>query len=94
MEEHVFNGSYLNGCNVNIPKWCGLNLSPEQEDSLWWNMNETDLLEQAGGYVDITRQDDGNIPGTADTHYSVSCDDVEKFKESLRKEILEIIGGK
>jgi hypothetical protein len=92
MEEHIFNGSYIDGCNVDIPKWCGLILTPEQEEKLWEDINETDLLEGAGGYVDITRQDDGNVPGMDDTYYSVSCSDVEEFKASLRKFILEVIG--
>jgi hypothetical protein len=93
MSNLLFRGSYMDGCGVDLPTWCGLDLTSEQEDILWNDINEHDLLLIAGGDVDIDEEFDSDHPGQSDTFYSVSCNDITEFKTSLRKEILEIIAA-
>lgn len=90
----IFMGSYIDGCDVDLVHWCGLELTDAQSDQLWGNINSTDLLEQAGAYVETEEEIDDAAPGMNDTYYSVTCDDVDKFRESLKAEILSIISEK
>lgn len=73
---------------MNLPHWAGLKLTNKQHDSLWNDVNETDLLEAAGAIVEIDEQIDDAGPGMNDTYYTVYCSDVEEFRESLKTEIL------
>lgn len=82
--EKVFSGSYIDGCEVNILEWAGVELTDAQYDKLWSVVNETDLIEEAGGFVEIDEVIEDAPPGMNDTYYSVYCSDVEEFKECLR----------
>ena len=87
----LFGGSYLDGCEVNLLDWCGLELTDEEEDRL--DIETTDLLEEAGAYVEIDREIDDAPPGMNDTYYSVYCSDEESFKRNLKAKIIELISG-
>lgn len=87
----VFEGSYIDGCSVNIVSWCGLELTDEQHDKLVNASNETDLLEAAGADVQIDCAAEDLPPGMNDTWYSVNCDDIKAFKAGLQSTILRLI---
>jgi hypothetical protein len=87
----VFEGSYIDGCSVDIVSWCGLELTDQQHDSLLNAKNETDLLEEAGAEVQIEYAAEELPPGMNDTWYSVYCDDIDAFKASLRSTILQLV---
>ena len=87
----VFEGSYIDGCSVDIVRWCGLELTDEQHDALPNAMNDTDLLEAAGAEVQIDDAAEDLPPGMNDTWYSVYCEDIDAFKASLRSTILRLI---
>lgn len=80
----AFTGSYIDGCEVDIPSWAGIKLTDAQHDSLWSDINETDLIEEAGGFVEIDEAIEDLRPGMNDTYYSVYCSDVEDFKDRIR----------
>jgi hypothetical protein len=91
--DELFRGSYIDGCGVNLVDWCGLKLTNDQDNKLWGQINDTDLIERAGGFVDIEEQIDDAPPGMNDTYYSVTCLDEKTFKESLQEEIMAIVNG-
>jgi hypothetical protein len=86
--EIVFRGSVCDGVDVDLVEWCGLpKLSDEQHDRLWGATNETDLIELCdSAFIQITGEFDGG-PGQSDDLYQVETQEVDKFKEELRKVI-------
>ena len=88
----VFTGSYIDGCKVDLPTWAGVELTDDQHDRLWSDINETDLIEEAGGFVEIDEAIEDAPPGMNDTYYSVYCSDVEEFKDSIRTVIFARTG--
>lgn len=91
-DEPLFGGSYIDGCDVDLVEWCGLELVDEQLDKLWGEINANDLLEEAGACVVIEEAIDDAPPGMNDTYYSVLGDE-DELKEGLKREILAIING-
>ncbi len=83
-------GSYMDGCNIDLPRWCGLELTDEEHNALWGHINTRDLLEAAGAYLEIEEGPD-DTPGMSDTYYTVSYDD--EFKGKLKENILNIINN-
>ncbi|MDC3225021.1 hypothetical protein OAU26_08810 [Mariniblastus sp.] len=87
-DDDTITGSYVNGCDVNLISLCGLDLSDDQNDALWGNINEHDLLEAAGANLELEMDEDG-MPSMSDVYYIAHVDD--GFTESLKEVILEII---
>jgi hypothetical protein len=84
-------GSYLNGCGVGVVEWCGLELTDQEHDELWNDINETDLLEQAGAFVEVYREVDDALPGMNDTYYTVWYESEADLKRDLKAEIISIV---
>jgi len=90
--KEIFSGSYMNGLGIDLVKWAGMTLSDEQNNKLWGNINETDLLEICDNVViDVEEYDeeDDDTPTMSNTYYTVYSEDVEALKIELRQVIEE-----
>ena len=70
-------GSELNGFDVSIPAWAGLELTEAEEDRLYAETRLIRLVEEClGADLDVRREEDAG-PGMNDTYYTVWTYDVE-----------------
>lgn len=89
----IFEGSLMDGVNENLPIWCGLSLSDEDQDKIWMETNEIDLLMSCPS-IDYYEEEGPDIPLYSDTYYKFvvsSSKQLMNLKAELRKEILSII---
>lgn len=81
-------GSVYNGCEVNLIRFCGLELTDEQLNTLWANTTEYHLLIAAGADLEEDTFDEG-MSGQSDIGYTTVVTD--SFKNHLKEVILDII---
>ena len=89
----VFRGSTMDGVDVDLVSWCDLDeLTDEQYDKLWGEINETDLLELCASAEILFDGEIDETPGYSDSYYRVETDNQDKLKAELKALILEYSG--
>ena len=90
--EVVFQGSLMDGVDVDLVQWCGLPpLSDEQNDRLWGEINEQDLIELCASAEILPTGEIDEVAGQSDEYYQVEVENVGRFKQELRNAITDII---
>jgi len=90
----VCNGSLMDGLPIDLVRYCGLAaLSEAQEDLLWAENSDIDLVNQCSSAELVVTGDIDEMPGQSDEFYQLETDDVEKFKGELRQVINSILKG-
>ena len=85
----VFFGSLMNGLNVDLVTWCGMDpLSDKQHDLLWGTINEQDLLEECDAAEICFTEETDDQPGYSDAYYEVHCEDEMALKDQVRTAIM------
>ena len=90
----VSNGSLMDGLSIDLVRYCGLAVLFEaQEDLLWAENTDIDLVNQCSSAELVVTGDFDEIPGQSDEFYQLETDDLEKFKGELRQVINAILKG-
>ena len=92
-EKVVFEGSLMDGVDEDLPSWCGLSLTDEEQDIVTDEINQIDLLMRCPS-IDYYKEEGPDIPRFSDTFYKfVVCspEEEENLKDELKEEILSII---
>ena len=92
-EKVIFEGSLMDGVNEDLPTWCGLQLTDEDDEKIWEETNSIDLLMRCQS-INYYEEEGPDIPRFSDTYYKFVVDSPEEemnLKEELKEEILSII---
>ena len=92
-EKVIFEGSLMDGVNEDLPTWCGLTLTDEDDEKIWEETNSIDLLMRCPS-INYYEDEGPDIPRFSDTYYKFVVDSPEEemnLKEELKEEILSII---
>ena len=92
-EKVIFEGSLMDGVDEDLPSWCGLSLTDEEQDIVTDEINQIDLLMRCPS-IDYYEEEGPDIPRFSDTYYKFvvySTEEEENLKEELKEEILSII---
>jgi len=92
-EKVIFEGSLMDGVNQDLPTWCGLPLTDEDDEKIWEETNSIDLLMRCPS-INYYEDEGPDIPRFSDTYYKFVVDSPEEemnLKEELKEEILSII---
>ena len=82
----------MDGPNVNVLAWAGIDLSDEDHDKLFAHCTIEALVELcASADLEVTDEFEGDVPGSSDTFYEVRIDDPDSFKRELRDEIERLL---
>ena len=92
-EKVIFEGSLMDGVDEDLPSWCGLSLTDEEQDIVTDEINQIDLLMRCPS-IDYYKEEGPDIPRFSDTFYKFivySTEEEENLKDELKEEILSII---
>ena len=92
-EKVIFEGSLMDGVNEDLPTWCGLTLTDEDDEKIWEETNSIDLLMRCPS-INYYEEEGPDIPRFSDTYYKFVVDSPKEemnLKEELKEEILSII---
>ena len=92
-EKVIFEGSLMDGVNEDLPTWCGLTLTDEDDEKIWEETNSIDLLMRCPS-INYYEEEGPDIPRFSDTYYKFIVDspeEEENLKVELKEEILSII---
>jgi hypothetical protein len=86
----AFGGSMMDGPDVDVVAWAGVQLTEEEEDRLWSEHSVTDLLEECGG-VYVATEEGPDVPLYSDTFFTVFAPSAESLREELAAVILNTV---
>ena len=92
-EKVIFEGSLMDGVNEDLPTWCGLSLTDEDDEKIWEETNPIDLLMRCPS-INYYEKGGPDTPRFSDTYYKFVVDGSEEemnLKAELKEEILSII---
>jgi len=84
-----FSATLIDGLSINIFEISGLNYSEELSDAIWGNHNWQTLIDQCSSATIISLSEQDLVPGQSDEIFWIAIDDPIKFKQELRKVILD-----
>ena len=92
-ETFVCTADLFDGLSINIVSYCGLSpLSDEQEDTLWNEITEVQLVEECHTCDLIITGECDDGPGLSTISYDLITNNEDAFKAELRLEISYRIG--
>jgi len=92
-EKVIFEGSLMDGVDEDLPSWCGLSLTDEEQDIVTDEINQIDLLMRCPSII-YYKEEGPDIPRFSDTYYTFvvgSPQEEMNLKAELKEEILSII---
>jgi hypothetical protein len=84
-----FSATLIDGLSVDIFEISGLNYSEKLSDLIWGNHNWQTLIDQCSSATIISLSEQDLVPGQSDEIFWIAIDDPIKFKQELRKVILD-----
>ena len=92
-EKVIFEGSLMDGVRGDLPSWCGLSLTDEEQDIVTDAINQIDLLMLCPSII-YYKEEGPDIPRFSDTYYKFVVDSPQEemnLKAELKEEILSIL---
>ena len=86
-----FSASLMDGPDVDLLTFCGLQLSSEHQDVLSDSGPLSDLVERCDAAECIEVGDVDQIPGMSDVFYWIAINDADVFARQLREAIVQIL---
>jgi len=72
-DEFVFQGTLMEGPKIDLIELSGIQLTEEEEEKLWGEWNERNLLMETGVVAEIELYEVDEIPGQSDVWYEYRC---------------------
>ena len=86
-----FSGSLMNGSDIDVAELSGLNLTDEEEETLWWKTNERTLLLKCPCLEEI-EVGETDAPLYSDVYYRYEARCKEQLQEELKQAIKAVLG--
>ena len=84
-EEFVFNGSLIEGLDVDLVEISGLKLTDEEIERIWDNISPRDLIVDNELWCEeIELHEIDEVPGQSDSYYEYRCGNYDEFAEERR----------
>lgn len=94
MTVFICRGSYMDGVNIDVLRWCGLEtLTYEEQDNLWEKTTEVGLFENCSSCDVEETLGTEEMPGQSDIFVKVVTSNLSQCKLEIRRKILAIIKG-
>ena len=88
--ELIMQGSYMNGLNINLAEWCGLDeLTDEEHDKIWNATNDIEIITNCLN-ADVEETEGPDVPLMSDTYIYVRVPN-KKAHEALKDEVRECL---
>ena len=79
-----FGGTLIEGPDLDLLEFSGLELSEDDEERLWGDTNPRDLLMECPSVEEVELEEIDDQPGLSDSEYEYVVRDEEKFRKELR----------
>ena len=93
----ICNGSLMNGIDIDLLEWAGIDCTEDERDELWSEYTEIGLLNEcSSAYLDYNDGDDFNeLPGYSDRYFNVEViGDPNNLKKEIREFFYSVIQSK
>jgi len=91
LEEMILSGSLMDGPDLDLVAFAGLELSDEESDRLVDETNMRDLLCECESVQEVEKYEVDEIPGMSDVYYEYRVSDPVGLREEVRTLILDRI---
>lgn len=86
----IMQGSYMDGLDIDLVKWCGLPpLTDEEHDKVWGETSDIQIIQNCIN-ADVEEREGPDIPLMSDTFVKVTVFSEDEYK-NLKEEIRECI---
>ena len=93
----ICNGSLMNGIDIDLLEWAGIDCTEDERDELWSEYSEIGLLNEcSSAYLDYNDDDDfDELPGYSDRYFNVEViGDPNNLKKEIREFFYSVIQSK
>lgn len=93
-EEFVFNGSLIEGLDVDLVEISGLKLTDEEIERIWGNISPRDLIVDNELWCEeIELHEIDEMPGQSDSYYEYRCGNYDEFVVKLKEWFLQFLSS-
>jgi hypothetical protein len=89
-----FEGTLIEGPNVNLLELAGVKLDEATEQRLWDNINARDLLLLCPSCEEILLEEVDEFPGMSDSFFEYQCGDRAQLAIELAASIRSVLDGR